>query len=80
MQRKTLALLLASHLLVGAAGFAAGIYALPILIAPPAPPTSRLPPGRLRPVFTAPFAGIYKTATGCTGAKGRSASDPIPSA
>ncbi|MGL5842769.1 MAG: DM13 domain-containing protein [Aeromonas hydrophila] len=37
MQRKTLALLLASHLLVGAAGFAAGIYALPILIAPPAP-------------------------------------------
>ncbi|MFM5844663.1 DM13 domain-containing protein [Aeromonas sanarellii] len=37
MQRKTLALLLASHLLVGAAGFAAGIYLLPILIAPPAP-------------------------------------------
>ncbi|HHQ4528286.1 TPA: DM13 domain-containing protein [Aeromonas hydrophila] len=37
MQRKTLALQLASHLLVGAAGFAAGIYALPILIAPPAP-------------------------------------------
>ncbi|BDC84539.1 hypothetical protein NUITMVA1_44820 [Aeromonas hydrophila] len=37
MQRKTLALLLASHLLVGAAGFAAGIYALPILIAPAAP-------------------------------------------
>ncbi|MBW3810029.1 DM13 domain-containing protein [Aeromonas hydrophila] len=37
MQRKTLALLLASHLLVGAVGFAAGIYALPILIAPPAP-------------------------------------------
>ena len=36
MQRKTLALLLASHLLVGAAGFV-GIYALPILIAPPAP-------------------------------------------
>ncbi|MBP0604456.1 DM13 domain-containing protein [Aeromonas sanarellii] len=37
MQRKTLALLLASHLLMGAAGFAAGIYLLPILIAPPAP-------------------------------------------
>ncbi len=30
-------LLLASHLLVGGAGFAAGIYILPILIAPPAP-------------------------------------------
>ncbi len=32
MQRKTLALLLATHLLVGAAGFATGIYLLPILI------------------------------------------------
>ena len=30
-------LLLASHLAVGALGFALGIYALPILIAPPAP-------------------------------------------
>ena len=29
--------LLASHAIVGAAGFAAGIYVLPILIAPPAP-------------------------------------------
>lgn len=29
--------LLASHLLVGAAGFASGIYVLPILTAPPAP-------------------------------------------
>lgn len=37
MRRKTLALLLATHLLVGGAGFAAGIYLLPILIAPPAP-------------------------------------------
>lgn len=35
--RRTL-LLLASHAIAGAAGFAAGIYALPILIAP-APPT-----------------------------------------
>jgi hypothetical protein len=30
-------LLIASHLLVAAAGFAAGIYVLPILTAPPAP-------------------------------------------
>ncbi|MGY3859391.1 DM13 domain-containing protein [Aeromonas sp. NJAU223] len=37
MQRKTIALLLATHLLVGGAGFAAGIYLLPILIAPPGP-------------------------------------------
>jgi hypothetical protein len=30
-------LLVASHLLIGAAGFAAGIYLLPVLTAPPAP-------------------------------------------
>lgn len=36
MKMKSL-LLLASHTLIGLAGFALGIYALPILIAPPAP-------------------------------------------
>lgn len=40
MQRKTLAQLLAS-LLVGTACFAAGIYTLPILIAPSAPSTEQ---------------------------------------
>lgn len=39
MKRKTLLMLLVSHLSVGAIGFAVGIYALPILIAPP-PPTA----------------------------------------
>jgi len=34
MKRKTMALLLGTHLLVAAAGFAAGVYPLPILIAP----------------------------------------------
>ncbi len=34
---KTKLILLITHLLVGALGFAAGIYALPILTAPPAP-------------------------------------------
>ncbi len=37
MKTRNLILLLASHGLIGAAGFAAGIYVLPILIAPPAP-------------------------------------------
>lgn len=37
MKLRDVALLLASHGIVGAVGFAAGIYALPILIAPPAP-------------------------------------------
>ncbi len=37
MKLRNLLLLLSSHGLMGAIGFAAGIYALPILIAPPAP-------------------------------------------
>jgi len=37
---KKLFLLLASHLAIALAGFGAGIYALPILIAPPAPGAS----------------------------------------
>ena len=37
MKRKTMALLVGTHLLVAAAGFAAGVYTLPILIAPSAP-------------------------------------------
>ena len=37
MKTKTLTLLAASHTLVGALGFAIGIYTLPILIAPDAP-------------------------------------------
>ncbi len=35
-------LLIASHALVAAAGFAAGIYLLPILIAPDAPPSAEV--------------------------------------
>jgi hypothetical protein len=37
MAMKTALILVASHGIVAAAGFAAGIYALPILVAPPAP-------------------------------------------
>ena len=37
MKTRTVILLLASHGFIGAVGFAAGIYALPILIAPDAP-------------------------------------------
>lgn len=37
MNRRTLFALTASHLGVAAGGFAAGVYALPILLAPPAP-------------------------------------------
>lgn len=37
MKIKFVLLLILSHAVVGVAGFAAGLYALPILIAPPAP-------------------------------------------
>ena len=42
MKRKTMALLVGTHLLVAAAGFAAGVYTLPILIAPLAPDTEQV--------------------------------------
>jgi hypothetical protein len=42
MKAKFLAILLISHLLVGFLGFALGIYALPILIAPTAPTESEI--------------------------------------
>ena len=37
MKIRTVALLVATHCVAGAIGFSVGIYALPILIAPPAP-------------------------------------------
>ncbi len=42
MSKRTVIVLVASHALVALAGFAAGIYALPILIAPPAPTASEI--------------------------------------
>jgi len=42
MKRRTLAMLLASHALVGLVGFAAGVYVLPILVAPDGPTTEEL--------------------------------------
>ncbi|MGY6040471.1 DM13 domain-containing protein [Aeromonas sp. AE23HZ002T15] len=56
MQRKTIALLLATHLLVGGAGFAAGIYLLPILIAPAAPSSEQVAASQA----LATYQGIFK--------------------
>ena len=52
--RKTL-LLMASHAAVGAAGFAAGVYALPILIAPPAPTAAEIRDAMSQVQFSAQF-------------------------
>jgi hypothetical protein len=54
IMRKTL-LLLVSHLLVGMLGFAAGIYALPILTAPDAPSAERIAQMAGFAVFTGHF-------------------------
>ncbi|MBX3636975.1 MAG: DM13 domain-containing protein [Rubrivivax sp.] len=48
-------LLIASHGLVAAAGFAAGIYVLPILIAPPAPSAGAVQAEAAQALFSASF-------------------------
>ena len=55
MKRKTMALLLGTHLLVAAAGFAAGVYTLPILIAPPAPDTEQVAASQQQASFHGTF-------------------------
>lgn len=52
--KKTILLLL-SHLLVGLAGFAAGIYVLPILTAPPAPPMAEVQKAARGSLFSGRF-------------------------
>lgn len=52
---RTALLLVASHVAVAAAGFAAGIYALPILIAPAAPTAQDLRAATARAQFTGQF-------------------------
>jgi hypothetical protein len=52
--RKTL-LLVASHIAVAAAGFAGGIYALPILIAPAAPTVEEIKSATAEVQFTGQF-------------------------
>lgn len=55
MNTRKLLGLLVSHALVGAVGFAGGIYALPILIAPPAPTTDEIVAASSQAQFKAEF-------------------------
>ena len=55
MRKRTALALAASHLAVAAIGFAAGIYTLPILIAPSGPTTEELRTATARVQFTAEF-------------------------
>jgi Electron transfer DM13 len=55
MKTRNAMLLVASHLAIGAFGFAVGIYALPILIAPAAPTAAELKAATTQAVFTGQF-------------------------
>ena len=55
MNARTIIILLVSHALIGAAGFAAGIYALPILIAPPAPSAAQVSAVSASATYSAEF-------------------------
>lgn len=55
MKLSTVILLLATHGVVGFAGFAAGIYTLPILTAPPAPSEAEIKSTQSQAKYTAEF-------------------------
>lgn len=55
MKARNLVLLLVSHGLIGAVGFAAGIYVLPILIAPAAPSAAEVSAVAESAAYTAEF-------------------------
>lgn len=55
MKTRSILLLLASHGLIGAVGFAAGIYVLPILIAPAAPSVAEVAAVAQSASYTAEF-------------------------
>ncbi|WP_375748918.1 DM13 domain-containing protein [Vibrio sp. HN007] len=55
MRKSTIGILLATHLAVGGLGFGLGIYALPILIAPPAPSESEVQMASSKAQYSAVF-------------------------
>ena len=55
MKTRNVILLIASHSIIGAAGFAAGTYALPILIAPDAPTVAQVSAVADSAIYTAEF-------------------------
>ena len=55
MKTRTVALLIATHCVVGIVGFGIGIYALPIITAPPAPSDSEIKVMSSQAKYTAKF-------------------------
>jgi hypothetical protein len=56
MKIRSLILLIFSHLSIGILGFVIGIYALPIIIAPPSPSETEIEAMSLQAVYTAEFS------------------------
>ncbi|MES9994468.1 MAG: DM13 domain-containing protein [Candidatus Thiodiazotropha sp.] len=71
MKLGRLVLLVASHGLVGAAGFGLGIYALPILTAPPAPSESEITAMSSNARYTAEFKRDLKDSDALHWGEGR---------
>ena len=55
MKTRTVALLMATHCVAGVVGFGAGIYALPVLIAPPAPSVEEIKAMSAQAEYTTQF-------------------------
>ncbi len=55
MKKRTMALLIVTHCVVGVVGFGAGIYVLPILTAPPSPSESEINAMSSQARYTAEF-------------------------
>lgn len=71
MRVRTGLLLVITHLAVAAAGFGAGIYALPILIAPPAPTASEVAAAAAQARFTGTFRRDLKDSDALHWGEGR---------
>jgi hypothetical protein len=61
MKIRSLILLIFSHLSIGILGFVIGIYALPIIIAPPSPSETEIEAMSLQAVYTAEFSRDRKS-------------------
>lgn len=71
MKTRRLLFLLLSHGLIGAAGFAAGIYTLPILIAPPAPSADQVSTAAASATYAAEFRRDLKDSDALHWGEGR---------
>ena len=69
MKKKTFIILTITHIVAVTFGFAAGIYALPILIAPPAPSVIEVQAASAQPAYSAVFIQILKAVMLFTGVR-----------